>query len=100
MPEPQRLLHERLGWPTEYPVVTGNPKWHAALMDLAHPDLKIAVECDGPSHQSKQQQVRDRIKERMLNDLGWIVLRFTNEVILERTAMVLEQIQSVAQQRA
>jgi very-short-patch-repair endonuclease len=36
----------------------------------------------------------------MLNDLGWIVLRFTNEVILERTAMVLEQIQSVAQQRA
>jgi hypothetical protein len=100
MPEPQRLLHERTGWPTEVAIATGNPRWHAAVVDLANVELKIAVECDGRSHRLRQQQTRDRLKEQMLADLGWIVLRFSNQAIMQHMDQVIAQIRDVVHRRA
>jgi Protein of unknown function (DUF559) len=95
----QIALVEATGYIPEYPVATGNPKWKCALMDLANPRLKIAVEVDGKTHLYRQQQNRDRIKERMLERLGWVVLRFTNEEINEDINRVVEAIRSVEQSR-
>ena len=100
MPAPQLLLHKITGWPTEYAIPTGNPKWPAAMVDLACPELKIAIECDGQSHKSKQQKSRDRIKEQMLAEKGWLVMRFSNQEILEQTETVLRQIAAATSQRA
>jgi uncharacterized membrane protein len=95
----QIALVEATGYIPEYPVPTGNPKWRCALMDLANPSLKIAVEVDGKTHLCRQQQNRDRIKERMLERLGWVVLRFTNEEVNEDINRVVEVIRSVEQSR-
>jgi len=69
-------------------------------MDLACPELKIAIECDGLSHNSKQQKSRDRIKEQMLAEKGWLVMRFSNQEILEETGRVLRRIVNAVSQRA
>jgi Protein of unknown function (DUF559) len=95
----QIALLEATGYVPEYPVPTGNPSWKCALMDLANPSLKIAVEVDGKTHLCRQQQNRDRIKERMLERLGWVVLRFTNEEVNEDINRVVEAIRSVEQSR-
>jgi len=100
MPTPQLLLHLITGWPTEYSISTGNPKWRAAVVDLACPDLKIAIECDGQSHRTKAQRNRDRIKEQMLTEQGWLVLRFTNKQILEETETIIQEITEASQQRS
>jgi endogenous inhibitor of DNA gyrase (YacG/DUF329 family) len=93
---PQQIaLAEATGYETEYPVPTGNPRWRCALMDLANPALKLAVEVDGLSHSSRAQQNRDRIKERMLHALGWVVLRFTNEEIDSDLARVVMEIKAM-----
>ena len=99
MPAPQRLLHELTDWPTEVAIPTGNPQWHAAVVDLANVELKVAIECDGLTHRTNRQQNRDRIKEQMLGALGWLVLRFSNETIMEQTEWVLQQIRDAERQR-
>jgi hypothetical protein len=98
--KPQLLLHERLGWPMEHPISTGNPKWPAAVPDLANPTLKIAIECDGSSHYGKTKRESDKTKDRMLVDLGWSVLRFKNKKVLEQTDQVLQEIEQVVRSQS
>ena len=69
-------------------------------MDLACPELKIAIERDGQSHNSKRQKNRDRIKDQMLAEKGWLVMRFSNQEILEQTGRVLRRIINAMSQRA
>jgi len=52
-------------------------------IDLAHLSLKLAVELDGPNHQSTAQRKRDRRKDTWLKQMGWKVLRLTNVRALE-----------------
>ena len=92
--EAQRLLHNALGWPMEYPIRTGNPSWPVAVVDLAEPELKIAIECDGRSHYSRKQRNRDTRKTAMLAALGWTVLRFWNSQITGDLVAVLDTIRS------
>jgi hypothetical protein len=96
---PQMVLHLLTGYEMEYPVSTGRANWKYAMMDLANPQLKIAIECDGRSHNTIRQKNRDRIKEEMLTQLGWIVLRFLNEEILNHGKEVLARIKDVERQR-
>jgi hypothetical protein len=79
----QMALAQAIGYEMEYAVPTGNPSWPCALLDLANPGLKIAVEVDGPMHNTALQKARDAVKEEMLSGLGWTVLRFTNREIDE-----------------
>lgn len=44
-------------------------------IDFAHPEKKIAIEVDGPSHKGKEQKIKDAIKTKTLQQLGWTVLR-------------------------
>jgi hypothetical protein len=90
----QSTLAKRLGpgWEVEYPIPTGVSKWHTALVDIANPDLRIAVEVDGASHKTKKQKNRDRRKEKMLRDVGWKILRFWNSQVDEDSEAVLAAI--------
>lgn len=71
-----------LGWPTNYKI------------DVAIPDLLLAVEVDGLSHSSIARQLQDGKKDRCLELIGWTVLRFSNQQIEDSLALVLKSITS------
>jgi very-short-patch-repair endonuclease len=51
--------------------------------DFACPEHKLVIEIDGPSHTFDQSIERDKVRDLTLVSLGWTVLRFTNEDVLE-----------------
>ncbi|MFC5600922.1 endonuclease domain-containing protein [Deinococcus cellulosilyticus] len=79
----------QLEWIPEHPIRTLQPRGSGYptnyKVDLAWPDLKIAVECDGPSHSSLTRKAQDQKKQKFLESLGWKVFRFSNQEILENT---------------
>ncbi len=83
MTEPERLLAEATGLaPFVLPTgskYSGYPTNYK--LDLADPDLKLAVEIDGGSHKSLKVKEADARKEEFLNERGWTVLRFSNEAV-------------------
>jgi very-short-patch-repair endonuclease len=64
------------------------------MVDLVHPDVKLAIEVDGPSHKHRVQKARDRWKERELQRRGWFVLRFSNQEIDTGLSRVVKTIRS------
>jgi len=57
----------------------GNGRYY---IDLAIPSRKVAIECDGHEfHKTKEQRTHDAERERVLQGLGWTVVRFTGTEI-------------------
>jgi very-short-patch-repair endonuclease len=46
-------------------------------VDLAYPDLRVAVEYDGAWHAADRQFARDRRRLNRLTGAGWVVLHVT-----------------------
>lgn len=87
----QKALSEALGWPTEVIVSIGKGNMKEGRpshykIDIANPAMKIAIEVDGPSHQALVVQQRDQRKTEFLRGLGWTVLRFSNQAVMDDTA--------------
>jgi hypothetical protein len=85
MTRPQQLLLDVLGdgWTAEYAVSLGQrrPGYPTCYkLDLANDALLVGIEVDGFTHASRRDQ--DEKKDAMLATLGWKVLRFSNQVIL------------------
>jgi hypothetical protein len=55
-------------------------------VDLAWPDLRLAVEYDGDHHRERAQFRRDVERLNALRLAGWTVLRFTADDVLRRPA--------------
>lgn len=91
---PQMLLSARLGWATEVVIPTGRraPYPHAYKVDLASPELLIAIEVDGESHKSPKARVSDERQDELLTSMGWTVLRFWNREVLEETEAVMAKV--------
>ena len=64
------------------------------IADFMCKELKLIVEVDGITHQDEEQIARDRQKDLDLNDAGFSVLRFTDEMVLNRIDLVLIEIDS------
>jgi hypothetical protein len=92
--EPQRLLSEAMGWPTEVVVPTRlkPPFPRHYKIDVAEPSRMIAVEVDGPSHGSRKVQEADARKESFLAERGWRVFRFSNQEIMDNLQRVVEKL--------
>lgn len=78
----ERVLHGILrragisGWQANYPVWINGEL--AAVVDVALPALRIAIEVDGMAfHTDPKRFQRDRTRQNQLTALGWTVLRFT-----------------------
>ena len=52
-------------------------------IDVALPEMKIAIEADGNSHCTLKKREQDARKTEVLSCLGWRVWRFKNREILE-----------------
>ena len=48
------------------------------ILDFALPKLKVAIEIDGPSHDTQKGRDADARKEAYLEKLGWRVVRISN----------------------
>lgn len=54
-------------------------------IDLAFPDMLIAIECDGQEwHSSKEQIDRDKKRDDYLEKMGWRVIRMSGSDIYRR----------------
>jgi len=102
----QMIIAIALGWPMEVAVPcashlpvkqkknyckeNGFPTCYK--VDVGNPILKIAIEVDGKKHCLKKQKKLDIKKEDKLIGLGWKVLRFTNEEVMENLEKCIKTI--------
>lgn len=94
----QCLLSETLGLPTEYVVPTRQVRGqflsipNSYKVDIADPQRKIAIEVDGKGHLLPKNRLIDQKKTDVLTALGWCVLRFSNQQIMEDLDQVVAQV--------
>ena len=95
LPLPEKILLEKLknwGFVSQCCVKTGH--YHDQYppcykIDVGNSLLKIGIEADGISHKSISRQIQDKKKDEFLRGLGWKILRFKNEEIMENTDRVM-----------
>ncbi|MGP8214395.1 MAG: endonuclease domain-containing protein [Bacteroidia bacterium] len=57
----------------------------------AHP--RIIIEVDGEVHDEKEQKEKDLHRDENLKEMGYIVLRFSNDEVINQTVNVLKKIE-------
>ena len=62
------------------------------ICDFYCAEAKLAVECDGATHQTPEAVAHDKKRDAYLKSRGVTVLRFENRVVLNETEEVLESI--------
>jgi len=67
---------------------------HGFIVDLYCYELMLVIEIDGPVHDILQ--IRDAMKDRILQQHGFTVLRFTNDQVLYLREEVMKKIKSIA----
>lgn len=78
------------------PTGTSAKLGHAQVyyLDFAWPDVKLDVELDGSYHSRPEQQKKDSVRNRFLEERGWCVLRFLNRQVIRDSTKVQEVIES------
>src|SRR5262249_27837831 len=71
-----------------------------ATVDFLAPDLKIALEVDGPHHFDSMQYRRDRHKDLELQSRGYVVLRFLAEDVVREFERIREIIHRVIKEQS
>ncbi|MEO6538662.1 MAG: DUF559 domain-containing protein, partial [Ferruginibacter sp.] len=67
------------------------------IADFICLDHALIVEADGGYHESEEQKKYDEERNRILNEVGFTVIRFTNYEILNDTQSVLSKIKEALQ---
>lgn len=67
-----------------------------AVLDFAFPRAKLAVEVDGPSHNTAKGKAKDAERTAKLARWGWRVVRMTNKEALTDPAGAVARIVSPA----
>jgi very-short-patch-repair endonuclease len=60
--------------------------------DFVCVQAKIIVELDGRPHEKVDQQEHDERRDRWIKTRGWRVLRFSNDLVIGGSEVVLQQI--------
>jgi very-short-patch-repair endonuclease len=63
-------------------------------LDLAYPELRIAVEYDGEEHRTQARARRDLLRESDLVSAGWLILRFDAAVVMRRPHQIVAEVQA------
>ena len=66
------------------------------IVDFICRELKLVIEIDGYSHNFKQEQ--DEIRDKKLNDLGYKVIRFSEQEVRHRIDFVVTVIDEVIEE--
>jgi very-short-patch-repair endonuclease len=62
------------------------------IVDFHCPSAKLIVELDGGQHYTEEGKRRDQVKDKYLESLGIIVLRFSDREVFKNIEGVLERI--------
>ena len=62
------------------------------IADFICLEISLIIEVDGEYHNSEEQQEKDTIRTKYLNEQGFYVLRFTNNEVINQTEWVLKSI--------
>ncbi|MDL2302916.1 valine--tRNA ligase [Dysgonomonas sp. OttesenSCG-928-D17] len=62
------------------------------IVDFVCLDKKLVIEVDGKYHNEPEIEQADKLRDEILTDLGYKILRFTNEEVIADTENVLEKI--------
>ena len=62
------------------------------IVDFFCPDCKLIIEVDGGYHSEPIQEYDNELRTQMLEELGYRVIRFTNEQVLNDIDNVLKEI--------
>ncbi len=70
-------LLERAGLPKPYVQYEVPARGRRYRVDVAYPDLRLAIELDGRYHRDPERARYDESRDAALSHLGWKTLRFT-----------------------
>ncbi|MEO1636965.1 MAG: endonuclease domain-containing protein [Cyanobacteria bacterium J06631_9] len=62
------------------------------VLDFYCPELKLAIEVDGPSHDSPEAQAYDRHRQQFIESFEIQFLRFPNQLVYEQLEFVVATI--------
>jgi very-short-patch-repair endonuclease len=64
------------------------------IADFVCYERRLIVEIDGPSHESAEQQAKDRARELWLQEQGFRILRLPNELVIASTELAVAHIRA------
>jgi len=65
----------------QHPVIARGARYY---LDLAYPEVRLAIEYDGAEHRTQRRARRDLVREAALTAAGWHIVRFDADVMLFR----------------
>ena len=65
------------------------------VLDFYSPELKLAIEIDGETHNNPEQKVYDKKREEYLNNFNINFIRITDEELLGNTDKAFKKIEAV-----
>jgi very-short-patch-repair endonuclease len=68
-------------------------------LDLAYPEVRLAVEYDGEDHRTQERARLDLEREAALVALGWTILRFDARLVHRRPDLVARAVASALRRR-
>lgn len=68
-------------------------------LDLAYPEVRLAIEYDGSEHRKQARARRDLEREAVLTLLGWKILRFDAETVLSHPARITADVRAELRHR-
>lgn len=68
------------------------PGGGAYRIDFAYPEVRLAIEVDGPHHRLPENRARDARRDRRLRAMGWTVARFDEEAVTYHPGAVLIEV--------
>ena len=67
--------------------------------DFVATDIKLVIEVDGGYHSQYLQQQKDNDRSEFIKNMGYEVVRFSNEEIVMDTDRVIRQIKEIIKQK-
>jgi very-short-patch-repair endonuclease len=64
-------------------------------VDFAFPNVKLVLELDGPHHQEKEEREKDKRRDHVLGEFGWIVMHITTASIYHTPIETVQYINDV-----
>jgi len=75
----------------QHPVIARGARYY---LDLAYPEVRLAIEYDGAEHRTQRRARRDLMREAALTALGWHILRFDADVVLYRPDRLVDAVRT------
>ncbi len=67
------------------------------ILDFYCHSLKLVIEADGSIHNLPDVKENDDIRQKLLEEDGFKVIRFQNNIIIEKTETVIKEIETCIQ---